>query len=80
VYLFDDRAWMRWVMAVLTLPIAVLANGGRIVATALLGQYNQEWMHGLAHESTGWIVFVVAFACFVLVHIFVSRVVRRVSA
>jgi exosortase len=80
VYLFDDRSWMRWLMAALTLPIAVLANGGRIVSTALLGQYNEEWMHGLVHESTGWIVFVIAFACFVSIHVLVSRVVRRVAA
>jgi len=77
VVMFDGRRWMRPVMALLVIPIAVFANGFRIVISAVAGSYRPEWMSGLAHESTGWVVFVIAFLCIVIFHVFFTHIERR---
>ncbi|MDP9171683.1 MAG: exosortase/archaeosortase family protein [Acidobacteriota bacterium] len=80
IYLFDSRPWMRIAIALLVVPIAVLANCLRIVASAVAGSYNREWGEGTYHESTGWIVFVVAFVCVVAAHASInalSKLARR---
>jgi exosortase len=76
VCMFDGRRWMRPVMAFMVVPIAVFANGFRIVISAVAGSYKPEWMTGLAHESTGWVVFVIAFLCIVLLHLSFNQLER----
>lgn len=77
VCLLDGRKWMRPVMALLVIPVAVLANAVRIIATAVAGSYRADWVQGIFHESTGWIVFVVAFVCIVSLHGMFNRVGRK---
>jgi len=38
-YLMEDRVWVRVVLAIAAVPIAVVANSFRIVGTGLLIQY-----------------------------------------
>ena len=78
-YMFDSRVWMRFVMAVLIIPIGVFANSIRIVASAVAGSINPEWAHGAFHESTGWIVFVVAFISILISHWTINRICRAVE-
>jgi exosortase len=79
IYLFDPRAWMRLAIALLVVPIAVFANALRIVTSAVAGSYNREWGEGTYHESTGWIVFVVAFVCVLAAHAILKSIANRVS-
>jgi exosortase len=74
IYLFDSRPWMRAVIAVTVIPIAVFANSLRIVASAIAGSHNREWGQGLYHESTGWVVFVVAFLCILGSHLLMNKI------
>jgi exosortase len=74
IYLFDTRIWMRWAIAIAIVPIAIVANSGRIIFTAVMSQHSADWLHGRLHDSTGWVVFVVAFACLLLVHKSTSKV------
>jgi exosortase len=57
------RPWARGVLAVLSVPIAVVANAARVtgtgIAAAWIGPYAAE---GFFHEFAGWVVFVAAFA------------------
>jgi exosortase/archaeosortase family protein len=62
-------------MAGLVVPIAVFANTMRIVASAIAGAHNRAWSQGTYHESTGWIVFVVAFVCLVAAHLAINKLV-----
>ncbi len=73
-YLFDRRPWMRIVLAVLIIPIAVAANACRIAVSAMAGRINPEWGHGVYHAMTAWIVFVFSFVALLLAHQLVSRV------
>ena len=60
-YLMEKRVWMRWVLALASVPIAVAANSVRIIGTGLLVQYwDPEKAEGYFHASWGWIIFVVS--------------------
>jgi exosortase len=59
-------------------PITVLANAGRVVATGLIAQwFGVEYAEGLFHVFSGWIIFLVAFVCLLAVHSMIRRVQRR---
>ena len=61
-YFTDSRIWMRVVIALSTIPIAIIANGGRVAGTGIAAHsYGPEAAQGFLHEFSGWMVFVVAF-------------------
>jgi exosortase len=59
-YFFVEKKSMRiWILA-LAIPIAILGNAVRIVATGIAGQYNHAWVSGATHEAFGYVSVVVA--------------------
>lgn len=59
-YFFVEKKSMRvWILA-LSIPIAILGNAVRIVATGIAGQYNPAWAGGATHEAFGYVSVVVA--------------------
>jgi exosortase len=77
---FFVRGWaMRALILVMAIPIAILGNAGRIVATGIASQYNPELVKGAAHEAFGYVsVFIAAVGC-VALHLlmtFIQRVWR----
>lgn len=79
-YFFDSKVWMRWVLLVLTIPIAIFVNALRVTLTGLLGEYDPELARGAFHTAEGWIVFVAALALLVLVHKVVNLIYAKVKA
>jgi exosortase len=75
VYLFDERPFMRWVMALAIVPIAILANAFRILGTGVLGRIDPALAHGAAHASSAWILFGVSFFALIGVHLLLNRFV-----
>jgi exosortase len=62
-YFMDSRTWMRWVIALATIPIAIVTNGLRVAGTGIAAHYiGPEAATGFFHEFSGWLVFVAAFA------------------
>jgi len=60
-YLMEKRLWVRYVLAVAAVPVAVAANSFRIISTGLMVQYwDPDKAEGYFHTSWGWIVFVVS--------------------
>ena len=60
-YLLETRVWLRVVLALASIPIAVAANGFRIFGTGLLVQYwDPDKAQGFFHEFSGWLIFVVS--------------------
>lgn len=78
VYLFDKRPWVRLPIAVAVLPIAVFANSIRIVLSAIAGSYHREWAAGYFHESTGLVMFAVAFLGIILAHLLARKVHKAI--
>jgi len=60
-YLMEKRVAIRVVLALASIPIAVAANGLRIVGTGLLVQYwDPDKAEGFFHAFSGWLIFVVS--------------------
>src|ERR1700688_163976 len=72
-YFFDTRVWMRWVLLVLTIPIAILANSGRVTITGMLSEINPELARGFFHSLEGWIIFMIALVMLLGTHVLISR-------
>lgn len=67
-YFFDTRVWMRWVLLAATIPIAIVANAGRVAITGMLSEINPDLAHGFFHELEGWVIFVIAFLMLLALH------------
>ena len=68
-YLMETRRWVRVVLALSAVPIAVAANSFRIFGTGLLVQYwDPDKAEGFFHAFSGWLIFVVALIMFFAVH------------
>ena len=72
-YFFDTRVWMRWVLLALTIPIAIIANAGRVTITGMLSEVNPELARGFFHSLEGWIIFMIALAMLLATHAVISR-------
>jgi exosortase len=72
-YFFTDRSWKRWFLLATIIPVAIVANAGRVTATAIMGTYNQELTVGFYHELLGWTVFVFAFIMLFCVNTVLKR-------
>jgi len=74
-YLMEKRLWVRWLLALASIPIAVAANSVRIIGTGLLVQYwDADKAEGYFHASWGWIIFVISLALLYALHAFVRIV------
>ncbi len=79
-YLLEAKVWKRIVLAISAIPIAVAANGVRIMGTGLLGQYwNPDKAQGFFHEFSGWVVFLLSVAMLFLLHRVLSFFTRSNS-
>jgi len=74
-YLMEKRLWVRWILLIASVPIAVAANSIRIIGTGLLVQYwNADKAEGYFHASWGWITFVISLAMLYGLHRIICKV------
>lgn len=73
-YFVDRRFWMRAVLALSAIPVAIVTNGFR-VASAGYAAYKMgpAGVEGVFHEFSGWLVFVVAFMLMFGLHRLLKR-------
>lgn len=77
-YFFDDRPWMKWVLLVATVPIAIVANASRVTITALLSEkVDPELAQGAYHTFEGWVIFMVALVALIATHRILSFIISR---
>lgn len=68
-YFLERSPRRRFILALAALPIAVFANGIRILGTGLAVQYwDPHKALGFFHEFSGWLIFVVSLFCLYLLH------------
>jgi exosortase len=79
-YFFDKRVWMRWALLICTVPIAIIANAGRVTITGVLSEFNPEWAEGIYHSMAGWVIFMIALVMLVGLHFVINWVMKRVHA
>lgn len=69
VYLVEPSTWKRCVLVASTIPIVIVSNGLRLVATGLLSYYfGPAADSGLAHTGLGLLFFALAFLSVILLH------------
>ena len=74
-YLADRRRWVRYMLPVLMVPIAIISNATRIVGTGFLTyHFGPQAAQGFFHEFSGWIIFLVALVLMVVCHMILRRI------
>lgn len=68
-YLGEKNRWIRAVLAIAMVPLAVVSNGLRVVVTAIMAYYiGLERAEGALHSFSGWLIFIVATLLLLAVH------------
>jgi exosortase len=78
-YFLEKRTWLRVVLFFSTIPIAVIANAGRVTLTGVVSQFNPNLAEGWFHEAQGWVIFMVALVILIAFHQAVLAVLRIVD-
>jgi len=78
-YLVQKKFWIRILLILSTIPIAILFNGIRISGTCILAQYWPHITDEYNHFMSGWIVFVFAFLVLLLVNKLINRFIIHQS-
>jgi len=76
-YFFDDKVWMRWVLLAATIPVAIIANAGRVTITGVLSEVNPQMAQGFFHSAEGWIIFLIALVMLGGIHALINRIVGK---
>lgn len=73
-YLFVHSNTTRAIIFLFSVPIAILGNAGRIVATGIVSQYSPAWTEGARHELFGYISIVVAAIGCIILHLAILEI------
>lgn len=74
--LFETRIWMRVVLFLSTVPIAIACNAFRVTLTGILVEKRPEISEGTFHSFEGWLIFMVELVVLWGVHKLLSRVAK----
>jgi exosortase len=75
-YFVDQRFSVRFIVALSTIPIAIVSNGLRVAGTGIAAHYwGAKVAEGFFHTFSGWLVFVVAFCMLFVVTRLIIRLV-----
>jgi exosortase len=73
-YFIDSRVWVRFALALATVPLAIVSNGLRVAGTGLVAHsWGADAAFGFMHTFSGWLIFVVAFLGLLLVQQVIAR-------
>jgi exosortase len=72
-YFFEKRNWVRVVLFCSTIPIAIVANAGRVAFTGVISQFKPELAEGWFHEAQGWVIFMIGLVFLMTFHQLVIR-------
>ena len=75
-YFFDNKVWMRFALFIGVLPIAIIANAGRVTITGILSERDPELARGFFHELEGFVIFAIAFAMLYVLHLVISWIYK----
>jgi exosortase len=79
-YFSDPRGWVRTVLALCSIPVAIVTNGFRVAGTGIAAhQFGAAAAEGFFHEFSGWLVFVAAFVLMLAVQRAIVRLAPSAS-
>jgi exosortase len=76
-YLAEPRRWVRYVLALVMIPIAIVTNAIRILGAGMLAhRYGPSTAEGFLHGFSGWFIFMSALVLMFLCHRILRRIVK----
>ena len=78
-YFFEKRVWIRVVLFLSTVPIAIVANASRVTLTGVMTQVKPELAEGVFHTASGWVIFMVAMIILIFLHQAIAGACRFVE-
>jgi exosortase len=74
-YFMDSRLWVRTLVVLSTIPVAIVSNGARVAGTGMAAHWiGPAAAQGFLHEFSGWIVFIVAFLMILGIRALIVRI------
>jgi exosortase len=68
-YFVEPRRWVRYLLVVLMVPIAIFSNAIRITGAGVMAhRYGAAGAEGFLHEFSGWLIFVIALVLLLTFH------------
>jgi len=60
-YFAEERNWVRFLLALATVPIAIVTNAIRIVIAGMFAhRFGPTFAEGIFHQASGWLIFIAA--------------------
>jgi exosortase len=79
-YLVENRNWVRTLLIVSMLPVAVVSNATRVMCTAVMTQFwGEKAAEGTVHTISGIILFLVSVTLLLLLHAAVRMITRLLT-
>lgn len=75
-YFFESRRWIRTILFLATIPIAIFANGLRVTITGIISEVNKDYAEGIFHTMEGWVIFMVALVTLLALHQIILQLAR----
>ena len=73
-YFMDPRMWVRALIVISAVPVAIIANGARVAGTGMAAHWiGVEAAEGFFHQFSGWIVFIFAFVMILILQRVIAR-------
>lgn len=73
-YFSDPRGWVRTLVALSSVPVAIVTNGFRVAGTGIAAhRFGAAAAEGFFHEFSGWLVFLAAFVLMLAVQRAITR-------
>lgn len=77
-YFTDSRTWVRCLIVLSAVPVAIVANGARVAGTGMASEWiSPAAAQGFLHEFSGWLVFLFAFAMILLIQRLIAKFAPR---
>jgi len=76
-YLAEPRRWVRYLLVILMVPSAIVANALRIMGAGVLAHsFGPTAAEGFLHRFSGWVIFLIALFLMFLSHAILRRIGR----
>jgi exosortase len=75
-YFFVEGWPMKTLLLLMAIPVAIVGNAVRIVATGVAGQYNPALVSGATHEAFGYVTVVAAAVGVVGLHLLLQSILK----
>ena len=79
-YFFETKTWLRVVLFVATVPIAIVANASRVTITGIIADIKPELAHGVFHTFEGFVIWMVSLVILAAFHQSVNAIYKVMHA